>query len=336
MAKVIEWERQIGRRLRLRDLSVFFTVVEYGSMAKAAAKLGVSTPSISQMIAALEHAVGVRLLDRSPTGVVTNRYGDALLARGRAAFDELRRGVQDIEFLADPHAGNLRVGCPESLAAGFLVPVLERFSREHPRVQIHVLPVRQPTLEFPELHERRVDLVLARLGSEPVRGHLSDELNAETLFNDRYALVAGPNCKWAKRRKVDLADLVDEPWITSPLDALGESFIGSAFRSRGLNEPSVRISTFSIHLRNNLVSGGNFITALPASVLRIYRKIHSLTELPIELSVRPPVAVVTLSHRTLAPTAQSFIQCARDIATSFASRPNGAGACSSAMTRRGV
>jgi DNA-binding transcriptional LysR family regulator len=113
-----------------------------------------------------------------------------------------------------------------------------------------------------------------------------------------------------------LADLVDEPWITSPLDALGASFVGHAFRSRGLKEPSLLITTFSIHLRNNLVSGGDFITALPASVLRIYRKLHSRTELPIELSVRPPVAVVTLSHRTLAPTAQSFIQCARDIATS--------------------
>ena len=166
MARLVAWERQIGRRLRLRDLFVFFTVVEYGSMAKAAAKLGVSTPSISQVIAALEHALGVRLLDRSPTGVVTTRYGDALLARGRAAFDELRLGIRDIEFLADPHAGELRVGAPESLAAGFLVPVLERFSREHPRVQIHVLPVRQPTLEFPELHERRVDLVMARLANE--------------------------------------------------------------------------------------------------------------------------------------------------------------------------
>jgi DNA-binding transcriptional LysR family regulator len=320
MAKVIEWERQIGRRLRLRDLSVFFTVVEYGSMAKAGAKLGVSTPSISQVIAALEHALGVRLLDRSPTGVVTTRYGDALLARGRAAFDELRLGIRDIEFLADPHAGELRVGCPESLAAGFLVPVLERFSRDHPRVRIHVEPVRQPTLEFPELHERRVDLVMARLAGQPARGRLSEELNAEVLFNDRYALVVGPKSKWARRRKVDLADLVDEPWITSPLDALGESFVGGAFRARGLKEPPLLITTFSIHLRNNLVSGGTFITALPASVLRIYRQLHSLTELPIELAVRPPVAVVTLRHRMLAPTAQSFIQCARDIATSFAGR----------------
>src|SRR5262249_37978672 len=109
MARLSQWEQQIGRRLRLRDLSVFFTVVEYGSMAKAAAKLGVSTPSISEVIAGLEHALGVRLLDRSPQGVVTTPYGKALLARGRAAFDELRQGIRDIEFIADPEAGALRL-----------------------------------------------------------------------------------------------------------------------------------------------------------------------------------------------------------------------------------
>ena len=129
MARLIQWEQLIGRRLRLRDLFVFFTVVEYGSMARAAAKLGVSTPSISEAISGLEHALGVRLLDRSPQGVVATCYGEALLMRGRAAFDELRQGIRDIEFIADPSAGEVRIGCPESIAAGLLVPVLERLSR---------------------------------------------------------------------------------------------------------------------------------------------------------------------------------------------------------------
>src|SRR5258705_10315698 len=133
MAKLHQWEQQIGRRLRLRDLFVFFTVVEYGSMAKAAAKLGVSTPSISEVIAGLEHALGVRLLDRSPKGIVTTPYGEAILARGRAAFDELRQGIRDIEFIADPDAGELRIGCPESIAAGFLVAGLGRFLKNQPR-----------------------------------------------------------------------------------------------------------------------------------------------------------------------------------------------------------
>jgi DNA-binding transcriptional LysR family regulator len=320
MAKLIQWEQQIGRRLRLRDLSVFFTVVEYGSMAKAAAKLGVSTPSISEVIAALEHALGVRLLDRSPNGIVATPYGDALLARGRAAFDELRQGIRDIEFIADPGAGELRIGCPESIAAGFLVPVLERFSKDHPRVRFHVVPVFQPTVEFPELHERKVDMVFARLANAPVQGRLSEELNAELLFNDRYSLVVGEKSKWARRRNVELADLVDEPWIMTPLDALGDSFVAGAFRARGLRAPPLVITTFSIHLRNNLVGNGKFITALPASVLRLCRKRHSLKELPIELAVHPPMAVVTLRNRTLGPTAQSFMRCAREVAKTLAGR----------------
>ena len=147
MSRLTQWEQQIGRKLRLRDLFVFFTVVESGSMAKAGAKLGVSTPSISEVIAGLEHALGVRLLDRSSKGVVVTPYGQALLARGRAAFDELRQGIKDIEFIADPLAGELRIGCPESIAAGFLLPVLERLTSEHPRIKFDVQQVQQPTVE---------------------------------------------------------------------------------------------------------------------------------------------------------------------------------------------
>ncbi|HEY6258696.1 MAG TPA: LysR substrate-binding domain-containing protein [Xanthobacteraceae bacterium] len=117
-----------------------------------------------------------------------------------------------------------------------------------------------------------------------------------------------------------LADLVDEPWIMTPLDALGDSFVEKASRIRGLKVPSLVITTFSIHLRNNLVGTGKFITALPDSVLRIYRKRHSLKELPIDLSIHPPLAIVTLRNRTLSPAVQSFIQCARDVAISLAGR----------------
>jgi len=316
--RLVQWEQQI-RRLRLRDLHVFFTVVEYGSMAKAATKLGVSTPSISEVIASLEHALGVRLLDRTPKGVVATSYGAALLARGQAAFDELRQGIREIEFIADPDAGELRIGCPESIAAGFLVSVLQRFSREHPRVRFHVVPVYQPTVEFPELHERKIDLVFARLAQNSVEGRLTEDLNAEVLFNDRYVLVVGTKSKWA-RRKLGLADLVNEPWIMTPLDALGDSFVGGTFRRRGLKVPSLVITTFSIHLRNNLVGSGQFITALPQSVLQIYRSPHALKELSIDLGVQSPVAIVTLRNRTLSPVVQLFIQCAREVAQALPDR----------------
>ena len=111
MARITQWERQIGRRLRLRDLFVFFTVVKAGSMARAATELGVSTPSVSEIMADLESALGVKLLDRSPRGVVATAYGQALLRRGAAAFDELRQGINEIELLSDPTAGEVNIGC---------------------------------------------------------------------------------------------------------------------------------------------------------------------------------------------------------------------------------
>jgi molybdenum-dependent DNA-binding transcriptional regulator ModE len=95
MRQGIDWEARIGRRLRLRDLHVFFTVVRWGSMAKAAEQLGVSQPAISKVIGDLEHALGVRLLDRSRRGVEPTIYGNALLKRGLIAFDELKQSIKD-------------------------------------------------------------------------------------------------------------------------------------------------------------------------------------------------------------------------------------------------
>src|SRR6185295_4652422 len=93
------WDSRIGRRVRLRDLHVLFAVVQHGSMAKAGSHLGVSQSAVSQAIAALEDALQVPLLDRTTRGVEPTMYGAALVRRGQAAFDELRLGVKDIEFL---------------------------------------------------------------------------------------------------------------------------------------------------------------------------------------------------------------------------------------------
>src|SRR2546421_1586335 len=184
MPRIVQWERQIGRRLRLRlrDLFVFFTVVRSGSMAKAAAQLNVSTPSVSEIIADLEHSLGILLFDRSPKGVLATPYGEALLKRGEAAFDELRQGVRDIEFLADPTAGELKIGCPDSIIATILPPIIEHFSRQHPRVALHVDSMPSPAIRFPGLRDRKYDLILAR-SVMPPDDPSTDDLNQEFLFD---------------------------------------------------------------------------------------------------------------------------------------------------------
>src|SRR5438045_1888404 len=129
---------RIERRLKLHDVRVLMSVVQAGSMSKAAERLGTAQPALSRSIAELEHALGVRLLDRSPRGVEPTAYGRALVKRGVALFDELRQGVKDIEFLADPTAGELRIGTSESIAADPVLAVIDRLSRQYPRISVHL------------------------------------------------------------------------------------------------------------------------------------------------------------------------------------------------------
>ena len=95
---------------QLQDIAQRSVKAECGSMAKAASELGVTQPAVSEVVAGLEQAFGVRLFDRSPRGVEPTIYGRALLNRGIAAFDELKQCISDIEFLADPTKGEVRLG----------------------------------------------------------------------------------------------------------------------------------------------------------------------------------------------------------------------------------
>jgi DNA-binding transcriptional LysR family regulator len=152
---------RIGSRMKLQDLHVLMTVVQAGSMGKAAQRLNTTQPNISRSISELEKTLGVRLLDRHRQGIEPTEYGRALLDCGVAVFDDLRQGVKNIEFLANPTAGEVRIGSTVFLAATFVSAVVDRLSRRYPRVVFHILTGYMETLHR-ELSERNVDLLIVR------------------------------------------------------------------------------------------------------------------------------------------------------------------------------
>ncbi len=308
MAAKASDEGQIGRRLRLRDLHVFAVVAQHGSMAKAAAELGVSPPTVSEVIADLEHGLGVQLLDRSPQGVEPTMYGHAILKRGLAAFDELRQGIRDIEFLADPTGGELRIGCGATLSASILPAIIHRFSQQYPRVVLHVNEVPPPTRDLSGLRDRKHDLILGRWMNQLPQDRIGDDLNVEVLFDDPLVVATGTQTRWARRRKIDLADLIDEPWILTPPNTWNYIGIGEAFRARGLAMPKINLMTSSVHVCTHLLANGDFVTALAKSLAERFR----LKVLPVDLLDRAwPVVFITLKNRTLSPVVELFIEHVR-------------------------
>ena len=307
---------RIGRRLKLQDLHILMAVAQAGSMGKAARHLNTSQPNISKSIADLERALGVRLLDRHRRGIEPTDYGRALLDGGAAVFDELRQTVKNIEFLADPAAGEVRIGSIPALAASFTTAIIDRLSRRYPRIVFHLVTgFTQPLLEA--LRERNVDLLIARrLGPIP-----DERVDFEFLFDDVCVVVAGAQNPWARRRKIALAELLNEPWVLPPLGTGIISIALEAFRTVGLDYPHTTLFTDSPQVRTNLLATGRFLTIFMHSALRFPATRSELKVLPVELPMAPvPSGIVTLKKRTLSPVAQLFIDTAREIANPLAKR----------------
>jgi DNA-binding transcriptional LysR family regulator len=312
---VMEWEARAGRRLRLRDLYILAAVVKWGSMAKAAAPLAMSQPAISQAIANLEAILRVRLLERSPTGVRPTPYAELLLKRGHVVFDELRRSVKDIASLADPTSGEVRIGSPESFMAGLIPAIIDRVRRRHPKIAVQVEFAEGASPEFRELRDRRVDLLFGRVSDS----FSDDEIEAHVLFREQYRIVASARSKWARQRKITLADLVGEQWIHMPPDIELTSLIGAAFLSHGLPSPAEAVASMSMHLRFHLLATGRYLTVMPISSLRFNAKPWGLKALRVNLPIHTRrVAVMSLRDRMLSPVAQLFLKHARAFTSSMA------------------
>jgi DNA-binding transcriptional LysR family regulator len=312
-----KWTDRIGRRVKLRDLHIALVVAEAGSMTRAAEELAVSYPVVSKTISELEHTLGVRLFDRSISGVEPTHYGRALLKSGVAVFDEMRKGLQQIEFIKQPDAGELRISSSTVTDAGLLPAVIERFSQDFPRAVVHVLPENIVIQQYDNLRDRKVELVFGRLPTTMTE----PDLVAEPLFDEPMVVAAGSESRWAKRRNLTLADLIGEPWVLAQPGSLARLLHEEVFRNSGLEPPSASILTVSLHLYMRLIETGRWFGLVPASIMRFGGKHMRIKVLPVKaLSPPAPVGFVTIKDRTLTPLAERFIDCARRVAKSDTGR----------------
>jgi DNA-binding transcriptional LysR family regulator len=301
---------RIGRRMKLHDLHVLMAVVHAGSMRKAAALLNTTQSAVSRSIADLEQTIGAKLLDRSAQGIEPTRYGHALLKRGAAAFDELKQGVREIEFLSNPEAGELLIGSGSAFAEGFVLAVINRLSQQYPRVAYHVMPYALAVLHG-QLRERRIEVAFS--GDSELDPQ--DDIDVEVLFEEPLVVAASAENPLVRRRRLQLADLVGEPWTWSPPGTVVDRLMVEAFRASGLEPPRAAVYTDAINVRIRLALSRGFLIVVPASMLILPARHEWLRRVPVELpTTRRQMGILTLKNRTLSPLAHLFIACARDLA----------------------
>jgi DNA-binding transcriptional LysR family regulator len=304
---------RLGERLKLRELQILFSVAQFGSMAKAAAHLSTTQPAVSQAIADLEETVGVRLFDRSTQGVVPTVYGNILLKRGAESFDALKQALREIEFLATAGAGDVWVGCHEPTLHGLVPAVIQRLAKFHPKIVVHATYEAPSAHGFDRLRDRGLDLIVA--GSTPLPS--DDDLNVELLYEETFCIVTAAHSPWARRRKVALADLMNESWIFGESGNTVQRRISDVFRAKVGALPPISVFTVLMNLRLALLASGNYVSCIPRSVYRSGAQGRQIKALPIEMGLSLPIQVFTLKNRTLSPVAKLFIENAREVAKSM-------------------
>lgn len=249
-------------RIELRHLRYFLAVADQRSFSRAAERLGIAQPPLSQQIAKLEIMVGEKLLERRPQVRLTVA-GRALAESARKLFSQLERDLDEMRRAGSGEAGTLTIGFPASALVTAFPDVVRRFREKYPDVDLRLQEI-SSAAQVAALKEGAIDVGL-------VRGEVRDPaLRCQRLLEEPFVAVLPGRHKLASRECVRLEELADEDFILFPravAPALHDE-IGTLFHEAGVQPVTVLEAQEWLTIIG-LVETGIGITIAPASFRRL-------------------------------------------------------------------
>jgi DNA-binding transcriptional LysR family regulator len=142
-----------------------------------------------------------------------------------------------------------------------------------------------------------------------------EQVNVGVLFEDNVVVAGGAQSRWARRRRIRLGELVNEPWALPPDGSAVGAILMEAFRARGLAPPAATVVAESAILRSRLLTTGRYLTVIPEFALKLPGRDPEIKALPVELpGARRTMKIISLRNRSLSPLAELFIDRMRALA----------------------
>jgi len=249
--------------IELRHLRYFLAVAEELHFGRAAARLGIAQPPLSQQIQRLEAALAVKLFDRTRRRTTLTAAGRALAARAPAVLEAAASLREDVLEAARGRAGVLRIGAGASASLGVVPEMIARFRAIHPDVVVR-LDDRASAPHAERLRQRLIDIALVR---SPVPG-----MRATVVREERLLAVVPSTHRLARRRSVRVAELRNEPFVLFPRevapgfhDEVQAAFLHAGFTARVVAEATEWATVAS------MVAAGMGITVAPTSAATMPR-----------------------------------------------------------------
>ncbi|TWF80680.1 LysR family transcriptional regulator [Pseudonocardia hierapolitana] len=252
--------------MRYRRLGYFVAVAEELSFTRAAQRLHMAQPPLSQQIALLEKEIGTPLFDRSRRTIRLTAAGAALLPEARRLLTDLDETVRMVRSVGDGTVGRLAVGFVPSAINGVLADLLREFRATHPAVEL-TLREMAPDALLRAVHDRRLDLAVLYLPvSDP-------DLDQRRLASEELLLALPEAHPAAAARAISLADVADEPFVLPERhDVPGlHAAVTALFTDAGVTPRIAQRGVWLIQTVLGLVAAGTGLAVVPSSATALRR-----------------------------------------------------------------
>ena len=298
--------------LDVRRMKVLREVAERGSFSAAAEALNFTQSAISQHVAALERETGARLVERGARGVRLTDAGRALVAHTDAILTRLDAAEEELAAIAGLRGGRLRLASFQSAGATLVPQAVAIFHGRHPHVELGMVEA-EPDQACDLLRSGEIDLALV-YGHDSMPPSFSEGCELTPLVEDSYDAILAAGHPLAKRRKLSLADLAEEPWISSSFANGCRHITDDVCRKAGF-EPRVAFEADETMASQALVAAGVGVTLLPRLALTSLHPgvvARTLTDRP-----RRQIHAVRLESAYRSPACEAMLQILRDVAGEF-------------------
>jgi DNA-binding transcriptional LysR family regulator len=285
-----------------KKLLYFASVIECGSLKKAAKLLSISQPALSTSISRLEDSLGKKLLERSPSGVTPTPLGELLYSHARLIRDELALAENHVKGLDPTSEGSLTFGALPSLSSRILPQALKSWRRTHPRQTLRVVENVQLELLL-SLIRGEVEFIVAQTESYGQR----DGLMQRVLFRDRLHVVCRHGHAATQIENVQWSDLAKFPWI---IQMIGKqrTLLEKILHSDRVGWPQQLTEGSSVDFIKAVVKSSEALAMLPGSAIGADMCDGQIQSLNIvEPLMHRDIAVLYREHSPLSATARALV-----------------------------
>lgn len=298
-------------------MKVLREVAARGSFSAAAEALSFTQSAISQQVAALERETGATLLERGSRGVRLTDAGTALVSHADAILARLADAEEELAALAGLRGGRLRLATFQSGGATLVPRAVKAFHDRHPAVELSMVEA-EPDEAQALLRAGAVDLAVL-YDFEPLPDSIGAEFELAHLIDDPYEAVVAETHPLARKRNLALADLGDDPWISSTSRCGCRAITDRACRDAGF-EPRVAFEADETMAAQAFVAAGVGVTILPRLALSPLRSGVVARSLGREAPVRR-IWAARPAEGYRSPASEAMVQVLQDVAEEFRAEP---------------